>query len=89
VGPRVHLVDGDKLAGAEHHGVLERPLLALRDRVDHRPRVLADIELRRADEVADVLDVTLDDPDAQLAAAVLSFSSKIRSRTSTRSAPVR
>ena len=43
-------------AGAEHDGVLERLLLALRHRVDHRLGVLAHVELGRADEVADVLD---------------------------------
>ena len=56
VGEEVELVDHDQLAGPEHQRVLERLVLALGQRADHRPGVLADPELRRADEVADVLD---------------------------------
>ena len=56
VRQQVDLVDQDELAGAEHQRVLQRLVLALGDRADHDPRVLADAELRRADEVADVLD---------------------------------
>ena len=56
VRQQVDLVDQHQLAGAEHQRVLERLLLALGDRGDHDPRVLADPELGRADEVADVLD---------------------------------
>ena len=53
---QVDLVDDHELAGAEHQRVLQRLVLALGDRGDHDPRVLADAELGRADEVADVLD---------------------------------
>ena len=56
VREQVDLVDQHELAGAEHQRVLERLVLALGDRGDHHPRVLADAELGRADEVADVLD---------------------------------
>ena len=56
VRQQVDLVDQHQLAGAEHQRVLERLVLALGDRGDHDPRVLADVELGRADEVADVLD---------------------------------
>ena len=56
MGQQVDLVDHDQLAGAEHQRVLERLVLALGDRADHHPGVLADPELGRADEVADVLD---------------------------------
>ena len=56
VREQVDLVDQHQLAGAEHQRVLERLVLALGDRGDHHPRVLADPELGRADEVADVLD---------------------------------
>ena len=56
VREQVELVDHDQLAGAEHQRVLERLVLALGDRGDHDPHVLADPELGRADEVADVLD---------------------------------
>ena len=56
VGEEVDLVDHDEVARAEHQRVLERLLLALGDRADHRAHVLADLELGRADEVADVLD---------------------------------
>ncbi len=56
VRQQVDLVDHHQLAGAEHQRVLERLVLALGDRGDHDPRVLADPELGRADEVADVLD---------------------------------
>ena len=56
VRQQVDLVEHDELAGAEHQRVLERLVLALGDRGDHHPRVLADPELGRADEVADVLD---------------------------------
>src|SRR5581483_6103357 len=56
VGEEVDLVDDDDVGGPEHHRVLERLLLALGDGVDHGPGVFADGELRRADEVADVLD---------------------------------
>ncbi len=53
---QVDLVDQHQLAGAEHQRVLERLVLALGDRGDHHARILADAELGRADEVADVLD---------------------------------
>ena len=55
-GSRSILLTSDQLAGAEHERVLERLVLALGDRGDHHPGVLADPELGRADEVADVLD---------------------------------
>ena len=55
-GQQVDLVDEHELAGAEHQRVLQRLVLALGDRADHHARVLADAELGRADEVADVLD---------------------------------
>src|SRR5262249_25317220 len=53
---QVDLVDDDDVARPEHHRVLQRLLLALGHRGDHRPRMLTDVELRRAHEVADVLD---------------------------------
>ena len=53
---QVDLVDQHELAGPEHQRVLRRLLLALGDRGDHDPGVLADSELRGTDEVADVLD---------------------------------
>ena len=53
---QVDLVDDDQLAGAEHERVLAGLVVALGDRGDHDPRVLADVELGGADEVADVLD---------------------------------
>ena len=56
VRQQVDLVDQHELAGAEHQRVLQRLVLALGDRGDHHARVLADAELGRADEVADVLD---------------------------------
>ena len=56
VRQQVDLVHDHEVAGAEHERVLERLVLALRDRRDHHARVLADAELGRADEVADVLD---------------------------------
>ena len=56
VREEIDLVDDDHVARPEHHRVLERLLLALGDRRDHRPRVLADVELGRTDEVAHVLD---------------------------------
>ena len=52
----VDLVDYDEVDRTEHHRVLERLLLALGDGVDHGLRVLADVELRRAHQVSDVLD---------------------------------
>ena len=52
----VELVDQHEVARAEHQRVLQRLVLALGDRGDHHARVLADVELRRAHEVADVLD---------------------------------
>ena len=55
-GSRSILLITHELAGAEHQRVLERLVLALGDRADHHARVLADAELGRADEVADVLD---------------------------------
>ena len=55
-GSRSILLTTTTSHGPEHHRVLERLLLALGDRVDHRPRVLTDVELGRAHEVADVLD---------------------------------
>ena len=55
-GSRSILLTTTTSAGAEHHRVLERLLLALGDRVHHRLGVLADVELGRAHEVADVLD---------------------------------
>ena len=42
--------------GAEHVRVLERLVLALGDRGDHHLGALAEVEQRRADQVADVLD---------------------------------
>jgi hypothetical protein len=66
VRQEVDLVDQDQLAGAEHERVLERLVLALGHRADHHPSVLADPELGRADEVADVLDhqqVDLPEPE--------------------------
>ena len=56
VGEQVDLVHQHQLARAEHQRVLERLVLSLRDGGDHHPRVLSDLELRRAHEVADVLD---------------------------------
>ncbi len=56
VRQQVDLVDEHELAGAEHQRVLERLVLALGHRAHHHARVLADPELGRADEVADVLD---------------------------------
>jgi hypothetical protein len=56
VGQQVDLVHQHHLTGAEHQGVLERLVLALGDRSDHHAGVLADLELGRAHEVADVLD---------------------------------
>ena len=56
VRQQVDLVQDHELAGAEHQRVLERLVLALGDRRDHHARVLADPELGRAHEVADVLD---------------------------------
>ena len=56
VGQEVDLVDHHELARAEHQRVLQRLVLALRHRGDHRAGVLTDAELRRAHEVADVLD---------------------------------
>ena len=56
VRKEIDLVDDDELAGSKHQRVLERLVLALGDRGDHHAVVLADLELRRTDEVADVLD---------------------------------
>jgi len=56
VREQVDLVHDHDVDGTEHHRVLERLVLALRDRIHHRPRVGTDIELGRAHEVADVLD---------------------------------
>ena len=56
VGEQIDLVDDHDIGGPEHHRVLQRLLLALGHREHHRPGVLADIELGRAHEVADVLD---------------------------------
>jgi hypothetical protein len=56
VRQEVELVDDHHVHGVEHDRVLERLLLAFGDGVDHRPDVLADVELGRAHEVADVLD---------------------------------
>ena len=53
---QVELVHEHELARAEHERVLERLVLALGHGRDHYAPVLADAELRRADEVADVLD---------------------------------
>ena len=53
---QIDLVDDHHVDGAEHDRILERLLLALGDGTYHRPAVLADVELRRTDEVADVLD---------------------------------
>ena len=53
---QVDLVDHHELAGAEHERVLQRLVLALGDGRDHHALVLADVELGRADEVADILD---------------------------------
>src|SRR5918997_1702378 len=51
----VHLVHQHEVRRAEHQGVLEGFLLALCDRVDHHPRVLPVLELRRTHQVPDVL----------------------------------
>ena len=56
VGQEVDLVDDHDVGRAEHDRVLEGLLFAFGDREDHCPGVLADIELGRADQVADVLD---------------------------------
>ena len=56
VRKQVDLVDDHELAGPEHQRVLERLVLALGHRAHHHARVLADPELGRANEVADVLD---------------------------------
>jgi len=53
---QVDLVQHDHVDGAEHHRVLQRLVLALRDRIHHRPRVGPDVELGRTHEIADVLD---------------------------------
>ena len=55
-GSRSILLTITSVARAEHERVLERLVLALGDRRDHHAVVLADAELGRADEVADVLD---------------------------------
>jgi GNAT superfamily N-acetyltransferase len=56
VGEQVGLVHHYEGAGPEHHRVLQRLVLALGDRVDRGPGVLADVEFGGADQVADVLD---------------------------------
>jgi hypothetical protein len=53
---QVDLVHEDKVGRTEHQRVLERLVLALGHGADHHAQVLADPELRRADEVAHVLD---------------------------------
>jgi uncharacterized membrane protein (Fun14 family) len=56
VGQQVDLVHHHHLGSPEHHGVLERLFLSFRDGVDHGLGVLPHPELRRADEVAHILD---------------------------------
>ena len=56
VWEQVDLVDHHHIDRPKHHRILERLLLAFGDGVHHRPRVLADVKLGRADQVADVLD---------------------------------
>jgi hypothetical protein len=53
---QVDLVDEDEVARPEHERVLERLVLALRDRRHHDSAVLADAKLGRTDEVAHVRD---------------------------------
>ena len=55
VREEVGLVDEHEAGRAEHRGVLEGLLLAFDYRVGHHPNVLTDPELRRADQVPDVL----------------------------------
>ena len=55
-GSRSILLKHNQLAGTEHQRVLQRLVLALGDRGDHRAGVLTDAELRGAPQVADVLD---------------------------------
>ena len=56
VGQQVHLVDHDQVGGGEHVRVLQRLVVALGHRDDDDLACLAEVEQRRADEVADVLD---------------------------------
>ena len=53
---QIDLVQQHHVDRAEHHRVLQRLVLALGHRVDHRLGVLAHVELRRTHEVPDVLD---------------------------------
>ena len=53
---QIDLVHDDDVRGPEHHRVLQRLLLTLGDREDHRPGVLPDPELCWTDQIADVLD---------------------------------
>ncbi|VTR68678.1 hypothetical protein DESC_720056 [Desulfosarcina cetonica] len=55
IGQKVDLVEQGGVAFPEHQGVFGRFVLAFGDRQDHHALVLADVELGRADQVADVL----------------------------------
>ena len=53
---QIGLVDQDKLDRAKHERVFQRLVLAFGHGKDHDPDVLPDLELRRTDEIADILD---------------------------------
>src|SRR5918993_5832986 len=52
---QVHFVYQHEVRRAEHQRILEGLLLPLGDRVDYYPGVLPNLELRRTDQVPDVL----------------------------------
>ena len=56
VGQQVVLAHQDQVGLAEHMRVLHRLVVALGDRGQHHPGLLAQVEQGRADQVADVLD---------------------------------
>src|ERR1700691_1498291 len=56
VRQQVNFVEQHKLGRAKHMRILERLVLAFGNRNDHHSRVLAEIEQRRTNEVADIFD---------------------------------
>src|SRR5260221_1663111 len=55
-GSRSVLLTQDEIGPAEHVRVLHRRVVALGDRSEHHPGLLAEVEQGRADQVAHVLD---------------------------------